>query len=115
MFARSQAMKKPYGVNFSTDAQDMILKQRQVHEITFYNLKICSIKSHLLALISCSIDEIMGNELWQSDIGNPVSSMHSPLHGQKWTDVIGRFLTAFISAQDGVPALSLESSENIRY
>ncbi|KAH8489209.1 hypothetical protein H0E87_024743 [Populus deltoides] len=60
MFARSQAMKKPYGVNFSTDAQDMILKQ--------------------------SIDEIMGNELWQSDIGNP----------------------------DGVPALSLESSENIR-
>ncbi|KAI5565236.1 hypothetical protein BDE02_14G111300 [Populus trichocarpa] len=53
-------MKKPYGVNFSTDAQDMILKQ--------------------------SIDEIMGNELWQSDISNP----------------------------DGVPALSLESSENIR-
>eukprot|EP00258_Populus_trichocarpa_P024685 XP_024440704.1 homeobox protein LUMINIDEPENDENS [Populus trichocarpa] len=60
VFARSQAMKKPYGVNFSTDAQDMILKQ--------------------------SIDEIMGNELWQSDISNP----------------------------DGVPALSLESSENIR-
>ncbi|KAJ6972995.1 homeobox protein LUMINIDEPENDENS isoform X2 [Populus alba] len=60
MFARRQAMKKPYGVNFSTDAQDMILKQ--------------------------SIDEIMGNELWQSDIGNPY----------------------------GVPALSLESSENIR-
>ncbi|XP_011033582.1 PREDICTED: homeobox protein LUMINIDEPENDENS-like isoform X2 [Populus euphratica] len=60
MFAKSQAMKKSYGVNFSTDAQDMILKQ--------------------------SIDEIMGNELWQSDIGNP----------------------------DGVPALSLESSENIR-
>ncbi|KAI9400235.1 hypothetical protein POPTR_002G209216v4 [Populus trichocarpa] len=60
MFAKSQAIKKPNGIKSSTDAQDMILKQ--------------------------SIDEIMGNESWQSDIGNP----------------------------DGVLALSSESSENIR-
>ncbi|KAJ6404235.1 hypothetical protein OIU84_012421 [Salix udensis] len=60
MFAKSQAIKKPNCVKSSTDAQDMILKQ--------------------------SIDEIMANESWQSDIGNP----------------------------DGVLALSFESSENIR-
>jgi hypothetical protein len=57
--------------------------------ITSYTSKICLVKSHLLALILCSIDEIMGNESWQSDIGNPVSFMHNQLHGQKWTDVIG--------------------------
>ncbi|KAJ9171859.1 hypothetical protein P3X46_015166 [Hevea brasiliensis] len=44
IFAR-EAMKKPNGVKSSIDAQEMILKQ--------------------------SIDEIMGNELWQPNVGNP--------------------------------------------
>ncbi|KAJ6674906.1 HOMEOBOX PROTEIN LUMINIDEPENDENS [Salix viminalis] len=60
IIAKSQAMKKPNGVMLSTDAQDMVLKQ--------------------------SINEIMGNELWQSDIGNP----------------------------DGVFSLSMESLKNVR-
>ena len=57
--------------------------------ITSSTCKICFVKTHLLAQILCSIDEIMANESWQSDIGNPVSSMHYQLHDQKWTDVIG--------------------------
>ncbi|CAK7336056.1 unnamed protein product [Dovyalis caffra] len=43
MFAKSQALKKPNGVKSSTDAQVMILKQRQVRVITSDDCKICSI------------------------------------------------------------------------
>uniref|UniRef100_A0A2P2L5A0 Homeobox domain-containing protein n=4 Tax=Rhizophora mucronata TaxID=61149 RepID=A0A2P2L5A0_RHIMU len=61
IFARSQAIKGPNGLRSSTDAQEMILKQ--------------------------SINEIMGDELWQPNSCSP---------------------------EEDVLALSFESSENIR-
>lgn len=41
--------------------------------------RICSINLIFLALIVCSIEEIMGNELWQPNVGNPVSSLQNQI------------------------------------
>lgn len=68
-------MKKPSGVKSSVDAQEMILKQRQVYFLFLYiSTYVQSMSFFHFCFNLCSIDEIMGNELWQPNVGNPVSS-----------------------------------------